>query len=207
MRASFVCLRKVSKVESACSGKWSLRVRIGVVSRQNYDKNSPGYIAHGSSYQNTIFSTQISLGLLILCRMSQYHAMQNESIACQAATMGGLPWSSLDACSRLFGKVPASCAPSPVCPARLLDHLIGQEEQRGGHRDPQRLGGLAVDDQLECPVLLHGDVAHLDTLEDFVHLGCQAGRTFLPLRPVGQEAPSLRKPSVVAYGWEPIPDS
>src|SRR5262245_39107958 len=64
MRASFVCVRKVSKVESACSGKWSLRVRIVVVSRQNYDKNSPGYIAHGSSYQNTIFSTQISLGLL-----------------------------------------------------------------------------------------------------------------------------------------------
>src|SRR5215813_1529586 len=66
MRASFVCLRKVSKVGSACSGKWSLRVRIVVVSRKNYDKNSPGYIAHGSSYQNTVFSTQISLGLLIL---------------------------------------------------------------------------------------------------------------------------------------------
>ncbi len=47
------------------SGKWSLRVRIVVVSRKNYYKNSPGYIAHGSSYQNKIFSTQISLWLLI----------------------------------------------------------------------------------------------------------------------------------------------
>src|SRR4029434_10750812 len=29
----------------------------------------------------------------------------------------------------------------PACPcARLLDHLIGQEQQGWGHRDPQRLG-------------------------------------------------------------------
>ena len=94
----------------------------------------------------------------------------------------------------------------PVCPARLLAHLISQEEQGWGYRDPKRLGGLKVDDQIECPVLLHGDVAHLDPLEDFVHLGCQAGRIFLLLRPIGKEATSLPKLPVMAYGWEPIPD-
>src|SRR5262249_31185635 len=41
-RASLVCLRKVSKVGSACSGKWSLRVRIVVVSGKNYYNNSQG---------------------------------------------------------------------------------------------------------------------------------------------------------------------
>ena len=58
-------------------------------------------------------------------------------------------------CRRWFGKASASCAPAPVCPARLLDHLIGQEEQGGGQRDPERLGGLEVNDQF----VLHG---HLD---------------------------------------------
>src|SRR5215510_8838476 len=37
-----------------------------VVSRKNYDKNSPRYMAHGTSYWNKIFSTQISLELLVL---------------------------------------------------------------------------------------------------------------------------------------------
>jgi predicted ester cyclase len=41
-----------------------VRVRIVVVSRKNYYKNSSGYIAQGSSYRNKIFSTQISLELL-----------------------------------------------------------------------------------------------------------------------------------------------
>ena len=49
----------------------------------------------------------------------------------------------------------------PVCPSRLLDHLIGQEEQGGGHCDPQRLGGLEVNDQLERRRLLNGKIARL----------------------------------------------
>ena len=31
--------------------------------------------------------------------------------------------------------------------AHLLDYLIGQEEEGGRHRDPERLGGLEVDHQ------------------------------------------------------------
>src|SRR5215813_6535437 len=100
MRASFVCLRKVSKVGSACSGKWSLRVRIVVVSRKNYDKNSPGYIAQGSSYRNNIFSTQISLELLTerpggistdgaLPATAIIRATQGDAIATPTLTIGG----------------------------------------------------------------------------------------------------------------------
>jgi hypothetical protein len=36
-----------------------------VVSRKNYYKNVPGDMPPGSSYQNKIFSTQISLELLL----------------------------------------------------------------------------------------------------------------------------------------------
>ena len=66
-------------------------------------------------------------------------------------------------CKALFGKAPRHVRRTPVCPAHLLDHLIGQEEQGGGHRDPQRLGGLHVDDQLELRGLLDGEISGLGT--------------------------------------------
>src|SRR2546425_7732553 len=69
--------------------------------------------------------------------------------------------------SRLHALVrqgPASCAPEPVCPARLLDHLVRQEEERRGERNPERLRGLAVEDQLELRGPLYGQVPRLSTL-------------------------------------------
>src|SRR5262245_38441378 len=51
----------------------------------------------------------------ILCRMSQCHAMQNESIACQAGSDdGGLPWSGLDAWSRTCNYAVHSRLDTPV---------------------------------------------------------------------------------------------
>src|SRR5215216_2146906 len=63
-RASFVCLRKVSRVGRASSGKWSVRVRIGVASRKKYYKNSPDTWHLAPYHRNNTFSTQISLELL-----------------------------------------------------------------------------------------------------------------------------------------------
>ena len=53
---------------------------------------------------------------------------------------------------------------TPLDSARLLDHLVCQEEQRGGHRNPERLGGLDVDHQFELRGLLHGQVPWLGPL-------------------------------------------
>src|SRR5439155_574518 len=39
------------------------------------------------------------------------------------------------------------------------------------NREPEGLGGLEVDDQLELRRLLDGEVAGLGALEDFVHVG------------------------------------
>jgi hypothetical protein len=58
-------LRKVSKGGRASSGKWSVRVRIVVVSRKKYYKNSPDTWHMAPYYRNNAFSTQISLELLI----------------------------------------------------------------------------------------------------------------------------------------------
>src|SRR4029450_8313961 len=55
------------------------------------------------------------------------------------------------------------CLPS-VCPARLLDDLVRQDEERRGKRDPERLCRLAVEDTLELCGLLHGQISRLGTL-------------------------------------------
>ena len=36
----------------------------------------------------------------------------------------------------------------------LFDHLVGAQQDRAGKRDPERLGGLEIDDELEFGWLL-----------------------------------------------------
>jgi len=50
----------------------------------------------------------------------------------------------------------------------LFDHLVRGGEQRLRDVQPQRLGGLEIDDQLELGRLLDGDVTRLGTPENFV---------------------------------------
>jgi hypothetical protein len=40
----------------------------------------------------------------------------------------------------------------------------------GGERDPERLGGLEVDDQLEFHGLFHWEIARLVALQDLIHV-------------------------------------
>src|SRR6516162_1219483 len=66
---------------------------------------------------------------------------------------GGAPWSS---------RRPAA-APAP---GASLDDLVGAGEDRGRHRQAQRLGGLEIDDQLEGRRLLDRKIGGLGTFED-----------------------------------------
>ena len=50
----------------------------------------------------------------------------------------------------------------------LVDDLIGPQEEGLGNGEPQRLGGLEIDHQLELVRLLDGQVAGLGALEDLV---------------------------------------
>src|SRR5262249_13441762 len=76
--------------------------------------------------------------------------------------------------------------------ATSLDHLIRPPQQRRWDREPERLGGLHVDHQLELRRLLHRKVPGLGALEDLVHEVCGASREIRHARPVGHEAAGFR---------------
>jgi hypothetical protein len=83
----------------------------------------------------------------------------------------------------------------------LFDHLVGGGEQRLRHGDPESLGALEIDNEVEFNWLLNGDVGGLSSTKYFVHnirgtlkecgdtwpaarrSCCLARRTFEPVSP------------------------
>src|SRR5262245_17469980 len=51
----------------------------------------------------------------------------------------------------------------------LLDDLVCKDEEMRGHRDPERLGDLEVDDQHELVGSLHGEIAWPGPLQNLVN--------------------------------------
>src|SRR5207245_1440358 len=66
----------------------------------------------------------------------------------------------------------------------LSDHLIRLEEDMWGNRQPERLGSLEVDDQLELHRLLHRQVGGLGAFEDLVHIGGGAAEHVRATHPI-----------------------
>src|SRR5262249_12930785 len=83
--------------------------------------------------------------------------------------------------------------PAQMACTRLLDHLICQEEQRWGYCDPERLGGLHVDDELELHRLLHRQVGGLGSLQNLIDV-CSGAQGYITLAlPIGHEQATLGK--------------
>jgi hypothetical protein len=81
-----------------------------------------------------------------------------------------------------------------ACPNQdvaLLDDLVRPQQQRLRNRDPERLGRLEVDDQLELRRLLDGKVGGFGALEDPIHVGGGLPVGIENARPVRHETPGL----------------
>ena len=63
---------------------------------------------------------------------------------------------------------------TPQQKVRLFDHFVGDLLERHGHVEPERLGGLEIDDQLILCRRLHGEIGRLLTLEDAVDVLCRS---------------------------------
>src|SRR5437764_11539271 len=70
----------------------------------------------------------------------------------------------------------------------LLDDLVGPLEQRLRDGEPERFGGLEVDDQLELGGLLDGKIAGLRALEDLIHVRGRPPEQIVKVWPIGHEA-------------------
>ena len=53
----------------------------------------------------------------------------------------------------------------------LLDHVVRPQQERLRDRQPERLGGLEIDDQLKLGGLLNRKIGGLSALKDLVHVG------------------------------------
>src|SRR5262249_55067368 len=73
----------------------------------------------------------------------------------------------------------------------LLYDLIRPLQERRRDRQPERLPGLDVDDQLELGGLFDGEVARLGALQDLVHVRGAALVEIEKARPVRHETPGL----------------
>src|SRR5438034_5060359 len=92
------------------------------------------------------------------------------------------------------------------CPAAISpDDLIRPREQRLRNRQPERLCGLEVDDQLELPRLLDGQVSGLGALENLVDVGDGVPEHVETVRPIGQKATHLRVLAQPIDRWQTVP--
>ena len=80
-------------------------------------------------------------------------------------------------------------------PKSLFDHLVGAVEQRPRNSDPERRGGVEVDNQLELDRGLDGKLARLLALKDAIGIGCRAPIRIELVNSVGQQAAKFSEES------------
>ena len=95
---------------------------------------------------------------------------------------------------------------SDICSAAnycLLDHLIGNAEQRGRHRKAERLRRDQIDDKLKLRRLLDWYIAGLGPAQYLVDVICRAPKTFGVTWSIGHEAPASDKIASAEDRWKP----
>src|SRR5262245_24034713 len=85
-----------------------------------------------------------------------------------------------------------------------LEQLISLCDEQRRHFEPERLGGLEVDHQLELCGLLDGQVGGLGALEDLVHVGSGAPSQISAVHSIGHKAPGIDKLPLIVHGRQPM---
>src|SRR5258706_13610117 len=70
----------------------------------------------------------------------------------------------------------------------LLDHLVGELLKLPRHVEPERLGGLHVDHQVELNRCLYRELARLGAPEDAIRISRRSSKWIEPVVSVGQQA-------------------
>src|SRR5262249_49906797 len=75
---------------------------------------------------------------------------------------------------------------------RSFDHLVGASEDRGRDRQAECLGGLEIDDQLECGPLLDWQIRGMGTFENLAGVNARLASGASEARPIGNQAADRR---------------
>jgi len=78
---------------------------------------------------------------------------------------------------------------------------VSPPQHRLRDRQPERLGGLGVDDQLEPARLIERDVAWVRAFKDLRHVGASAAIKFRVVDPVGHQPAGLGKVALRVNRW------
>src|SRR5919198_1711632 len=91
------------------------------------------------------------------------------------------------------------------CPrsAALLDDLGGLHQDFLGDGQPEGLGSLEVDDEVELGGLLYWEISGFGALEDFVDEGRRPTVLVRLVRAVGHEARGVHEKPAVGYRGQP----
>src|SRR5712692_8834224 len=93
---------------------------------------------------------------------------------------------------------PSPTASASKCPAGLtlepfswMDHLVRPHQERRRDRQPEGLGGLEIDDQVELGRALDWQLTGFGALEDRSHVASGASKKIGEVRSVGEEPARL----------------
>src|SRR5262245_303513 len=87
--------------------------------------------------------------------------------------------------------------------ARSFDHLVGAGEQRGRHREAERLRGDQIDDKLKLRRLLDWYIAGFCPAKNFIHVIRRASEPFRVTWSVRHEAAAADKVAGAENRWKP----
>src|SRR5256885_17078510 len=87
----------------------------------------------------------------------------------------------------------------------LLDHLVGEGEQRLGHRKTHSLRRLEVDHQFVLGWRLHRQVGWLLALEDAVHVAGGKTKLLGTIGTIGNKAPRCGEVTLVVDRGQSVP--